>query len=859
MHFGSDSLKGPAKNYGGKTPFHCLRAFACFHLTPVSFAGLLLLACCAFNNMQAAVPTVIAWGQNVPGQSAILPQLTNVVAIAPGLALKRDGSLLAWGDNRYGQTNIPPGLTNVAAISAGVDYDVVLTSNGTVVAWGDNLTAETNVPASLSNVQAISAADFVTLALKKDGTVAAWGSDNGWGSLAVPPGLSNVIAICSGGDYALALKRDGTVVGWGADYDGQIDIPAGLTNVIAIAQGLALKQDGTVVAWGDGQFTPTNVPPGLSNVQAIAVGPFFCLALQRNGTVVSWGNDIFGDTDIPAGLTNVTAIAAGGEYQSLAIGDGSPAIVIQPTNQTVYTGTAASFNIRAAGVAPLTYRLQFNGADVAESVDGPPSLADIQLTNAGPYDLVVSNAYGSVRSSNFTLTVLNSAPLITKQPVSQTVLPGWNPTLTIQTAGSLPATYQWRLNGVNIPGATAPLLALTNVQMSQGGTYSIAVSNAFGALLSSNAVLTVTPSFVLEWQNGSLFAPSGVTNVVAFAAGLDFGLAAKTDGTVVAWGDNTYGETSVPTFRSNDISFPVLTNVIAVAAGAAHSLALKRDGAVLAWGAGSQNADYPPDFGQSQVPPGLSNVIAIAAGGYFTLALKADGTVAGWGDNRFGQADPPPWLSNAVAIAAGSFFAIALRSDGTVVAWGNNNVGQTNPPAGLGNVVAIAAGAQYGLALKSDGSIVPWGRGSVNPITIPPGLGNIIGIAASTDESLALKPDGTVFAWGILNTVDAQFEPSALWPAASNVVAIAAAGNISLGLISRRLQTAEALHPVLAQGAFSLFLPTESGRVYQMQFKDLLDAPQWTSLPLVPGNGQLQTLLDTNPPTTQRFYRVLRW
>jgi alpha-tubulin suppressor-like RCC1 family protein len=84
----------------------------------------------------------------------------------------------------------------------------------------------------------------------------------------------------------------------------------------------------------------------------------------------------------------------------------------------------------------------------------------------------------------------------------------------------------------------------------------------------------------------------------------DHDLALKRDGTVVAWGNNSSGQTNVP---------PDLTNVIAIAAGANHSLALRKDGTVVAWGA--NNA------GQTNVPPGLSNVIAISGGGLSSVAI----------------------------------------------------------------------------------------------------------------------------------------------------------------------------------------------------------------------------------------------
>ena len=105
---------------------------------------------------------------------------------------------------------------------------------------------------------------------------------------------------------------------------------------------------------------------------------------------------------------------------------------------------------------------------------------------------------------------------------------------------------------------------------------------------------------------------------------------------VVAWGYNGDGQTNVPTG---------LSNVVAIAAGDAHTVTLKQDGTVVAWGSSSA--------GQSTVPAGLSNVVAIAAGRNHTVALKQDGTVVAWGFNDYGQSTVPAGLSNVVAIAAG--------------------------------------------------------------------------------------------------------------------------------------------------------------------------------------------------------------
>src|SRR5580658_645363 len=110
------------------------------------------------------------------------------------------------------------------------------------------------------------------------------------------------------------------IIAWGQNAGfGELDVPPGLTNVVAIAAGLrhnlALKSDGTVVAWGaclnGNSITRITVPEGLSNVIAIAAGEWHCLALKEDGTVTGWGYDGDGEVDIPDNLSNVVAIAAG--------------------------------------------------------------------------------------------------------------------------------------------------------------------------------------------------------------------------------------------------------------------------------------------------------------------------------------------------------------------------------------------------------------------------------------------------------------------------------------------------------------------------------------------------------------------
>ncbi len=82
-------------------------------------------------------------------------------------------------------------------------------------------------------------------------------------------------------------------------------------------------------------------------------------------------------------------------------------------------------------------------------------------------------------------------PFVLVQPAGQTVPEGSDVAFTVFKAGNAPTTYQWRFNGTNIPAATGSSLNLANVQVTNAGNYSVALTNAAGFVISSNAFLSV--------------------------------------------------------------------------------------------------------------------------------------------------------------------------------------------------------------------------------------------------------------------------------------------------------------------------------------------------------------------------------
>src|SRR5206468_10675864 len=111
-------------------------------------------------------------------------------------------------------------------------------------------------------------------------------------------------------------------------------------------------------------------------------------------------------------------------------------------------------------------------------------------------------------------------PLITQQPPSLTLTQGTTEPFTVTAAGTAPLTFQWRLNGVNLAGATNSVLTLLNVQPAQAGNYQVVVANAAGSATSAVATLTVAgPPAILQQPTSLSVAPGAVATFSVTASG----------------------------------------------------------------------------------------------------------------------------------------------------------------------------------------------------------------------------------------------------------------------------------------------------------------------------------------------------
>lgn len=291
-----------------------------------------------------------------------------------------------------------------------------------------------------------------------------------------------------------------------------------------------------------------------------------------------------------------------------------------------------------------------------------------------------------------------------------------------------------------------------------------------------------------EIQSSSPMHVSFAGNEAIWIAGGDnHMLAVRADGTVWAWGLNTYGALGDGSTTSRLAPVPTgggLAGAVAASGGTAHSLALTSDGKVHAWGRNDHgqlgNGNQVTQLLPIEVT-GLADVAMIGAGASHSLALDGNGEVWAWGSNQYGQlgngSGPGSMvpakisgLGNVVSIATRGDHSLALDEDGTVWAWGRNASGQlgggnlagSSIPVAVGveNVIRISAGWHRSMALDTDGNVWCWGANSFEsfgpntsslspaPMQVPGLGGAAVEISAGSTHSLVLLENGLVVAWG---------------------------------------------------------------------------------------------------------------
>jgi hypothetical protein len=227
-------------------------------------------------------------------------------------------------------------------------------------------------------------------------------------------------------------------------------------------------------------------------------------------------------------------------------------------------------SIVVAGQGPFFYQWQFNGTNLVAETNSTLVRADMQVSQSGIYQVIVTNALGSI-TAEATLTVLSSV-VLTTQPAGRNTTIGSTITLSVTATGNPPPIFQWRLNGANIPGAVFPTLTLSNVTPPSGGSYYVAIANRLGAVNSEIAEVVVSSSALPFSDNladrGTISGSSGVgsgNNSAATAEDNEPNHAAKR-GRKSVWLSWTAPANGIATFSTRGSGFDTLLGIYTNAA-----------------------------------------------------------------------------------------------------------------------------------------------------------------------------------------------------------------------------------------------------------------------------------------------------
>ena len=269
----------------------------------------------------------------------------------------------------------------------------------------------------------------------------------------------------------------------------------GATNATLILTNIQLNQAGSYVVVVTGDAAPVN-----SRAAAVVVNP-----IPEGATVAFSNRDSKSGLDAPvfdldgttrlAGDAFVAQLYAGRTADSLSpVGTAVP---FQRGAQAGYWQVSADSWRAIPGVAPGgTAFVQVLVWERARGDTYEQALAAGGKVGGSDVFQVLTGGIGAPSPWPVILTGLRSfqlgrIPQITTQPRSQYVLTNTAVALRVEAVSADPVTYQWRLNGADIPGATTPTHVIASVQSTDEGHYTVIVRNRTGAASSAVATLRI--------------------------------------------------------------------------------------------------------------------------------------------------------------------------------------------------------------------------------------------------------------------------------------------------------------------------------------------------------------------------------
>ena len=479
------------------------------------------------------------------------------------------------------------------------------------------------------------------------------------------------------------------------------------------------------VLWNGGVLAPSVV--NMTNLSS-STNPYL------NGTLSNGGGTFApGDTGSPGLATVYGNYAQGSGTLQIEAAGTTPATSFQHASGSYHDRLTVSGTATLGGALSLSLIRGYTptGSDTLTVLSAGGGISGFFTNVVSGGSLSVDGTNGFLVNVSGNSLQLSSyhrigAPVITLQPLGSTNAVGGSTTLTVSATSPISQTFQWSLNSNPITGATNASLALTNLQTSDSGSYSVTVSNADGSTLSSAVTLLALRLPSISAQPSSVLVPSGGTATLSVTASATIPLSYQ-------WqcnGTNIPGATDSVLSVTNSLSPGSYTVVVSTADGSVTSAAAQLavlSVPVLTVTNSSLTGTWSQDSSGWSGSP-VTNPWSASNGRYVTALLTNSGTLA---------VDPAGITLNSLSYTGSSLLAltgggISLDGSSNTISVGSSSgslllMGPLNTPSGSGTIVKNGAGM-----LQVNGSSTYSGVLAVNSGNLVIGATGSLGSASLT-------------------------------------------------------------------------------------------------------------------------------